>query len=93
MAEVPEHLLKRSRERRKALGLPVEGEEADAPEVDPDHRDAGAEQPCERAEDRPVAADGDHELRLLRLLDDPDACALRRKGFIEAQIPDPTRYA
>jgi menaquinol-cytochrome c reductase cytochrome b/c subunit len=30
MADVPEHLLKRSQERRKALGLPVEGEEADA---------------------------------------------------------------
>ncbi len=28
MADVPEHLLKRSQERRKALGLPVEGEEA-----------------------------------------------------------------
>jgi hypothetical protein len=27
MAEVPEHLLQRSRERRKALGLPVPGEE------------------------------------------------------------------
>lgn len=27
MAEVPDHLLRRSRERRKALGLPVEGEE------------------------------------------------------------------
>jgi hypothetical protein len=36
MAEVPEHLLKRSQERRKALGLPVEGEDAaaaDAPEA------------------------------------------------------------
>jgi menaquinol-cytochrome c reductase cytochrome b/c subunit len=36
MADVPEHLLKRSQERRKALGLPVEGEEAtasDAPET------------------------------------------------------------
>ena len=32
MAEVPEHLLKRSAERRKALGLPVPGEEGgDAP--------------------------------------------------------------
>jgi menaquinol-cytochrome c reductase cytochrome b/c subunit len=32
MADVPEHLLQRSRERRKALGLPVEGEaEGDAP--------------------------------------------------------------
>jgi hypothetical protein len=30
MAEVPEHLLKRSRERRKALGLPVEGDDGDA---------------------------------------------------------------
>jgi menaquinol-cytochrome c reductase cytochrome b/c subunit len=28
VAEVPEHLLKRSQERRKALGLPVEGEES-----------------------------------------------------------------
>jgi hypothetical protein len=28
VTEVPEHLLKRSQERRKALGLPVEGEEA-----------------------------------------------------------------
>jgi len=31
MTEVPEHLLKRSQERRKALGLPVEGEEAPEP--------------------------------------------------------------
>jgi hypothetical protein len=29
MTEVPEHLLKRSKERRKALGLPVEGDEGD----------------------------------------------------------------
>jgi hypothetical protein len=29
MAEVPEHLLQRSRERRKALGLPVPGEEGE----------------------------------------------------------------
>ena len=35
MAEVPEHLLQRSKERRKALGLPVPGEEAgDAPAAD-----------------------------------------------------------
>jgi menaquinol-cytochrome c reductase cytochrome b/c subunit len=39
MADVPEHLLRRSQERRKALGLPVEGDEgeaapaADAPEA------------------------------------------------------------
>ncbi len=30
MADVPEHLLKRSQERRKALGLPVEGDEGGA---------------------------------------------------------------
>ena len=48
MAEVPEHLLKRSRERRKALGLPVEGDdgetEAPAAEVP---ADAGAVEPVE----------------------------------------------
>ena len=32
MADVPEHLLRRSQERRKALGLPVEGEEGEAAE-------------------------------------------------------------
>ena len=31
MAEVPEHLLRRSKERRKALGLPVDGDDDDAP--------------------------------------------------------------
>jgi hypothetical protein len=31
MTEVPEHLLKRSQERRKALGLPVEGDEGGEP--------------------------------------------------------------
>jgi hypothetical protein len=33
MTEVPEHLLQRSRERRKALGLPVPGEEEGAAET------------------------------------------------------------
>jgi len=34
MAEIPEHLLQRSKDRRKALGLPVEGEDAaPAPEA------------------------------------------------------------
>src|SRR3954451_2664787 len=53
MPEVPEHLLKRSRERRKALGLPVEGEEpgeataADAPPTGADVGDAGAEESVE----------------------------------------------
>ena len=41
MAEVPEHLLKRSRERRKALGLPVEGDDGDA-ETTPAEGDAPA---------------------------------------------------
>jgi menaquinol-cytochrome c reductase cytochrome b/c subunit len=46
MTEVPEHLLQRSRERRKALGLPVPGEEGGTPE-------APAEQPGE-AEEAPA---------------------------------------
>ncbi len=28
MTEIPEHLLQRSKERRKALGLPVDGDDA-----------------------------------------------------------------
>ena len=49
MAEVPEHLLKRSRERRKALGLPVEGDDGDAetPAADAPAADAGAAEPVE----------------------------------------------
>jgi len=51
MAEVPEHLLKRSRERRKALGLPVEGDDGDAettaPEGGAPAADAGAVEPVE----------------------------------------------
>ena len=38
MTEIPEHLLQRSKERRKALGLPVPGEEggeAEAPAAPP----------------------------------------------------------
>jgi hypothetical protein len=49
VTEVPEHLLQRSRERRKALGLPVPGEEGDG--------DAAAEeaaQPAEVADEQPV---------------------------------------
>jgi menaquinol-cytochrome c reductase cytochrome b/c subunit len=60
MAEVPEHLLKRSRERRKALGLPVDGEE-DAPAADaPDAGgDAGGEAAAPAEEAAPVAASAD----------------------------------
>jgi len=60
MAEVPEHLLKRSQERRKALGLPVDGDDtgeaapaADAPEA-PAAEDAAVE-----AAPAAAAADGD----------------------------------
>jgi hypothetical protein len=59
MAEVPEHLLRRSRERRKALGLPVEGEEGDeaaAPAEDAGAPEADAEAPAEEA---PAAAAAD----------------------------------
>jgi hypothetical protein len=41
VADVPDHLLQRSRERRKALGLPVEGEEgAEAPAAETPPADA-----------------------------------------------------
>jgi hypothetical protein len=58
MAEVPEHLLARSRERRKALGLPVEGEEGGeaAEAAAPEAAEAGAEAP---AEETPAAAAAD----------------------------------
>jgi menaquinol-cytochrome c reductase cytochrome b/c subunit len=51
VAEVPEHLLKRSLERRKALGLPVPGEEGEAPaEASP-----GGEAPPAAADPGPAA--------------------------------------
>ena len=57
MAEVPEHLLRRSRERRKALGLPVEGEEADAPAAEAGEPEAEVVTPAEEA--APIAASAD----------------------------------
>jgi len=65
MTEIPEHLLQRSKERRKALGLPVPGEEggeeaapeAPAAEVT-DAPDAGVEAPAAAAStpaDEPMA--------------------------------------
>jgi hypothetical protein len=59
VTEVPEHLLKRSQERRKALGLPVEGEEAEAaapPEGEPAPAEAA---PAAAASDAPAEAAGD----------------------------------
>ncbi len=44
------------------LGAGDRAEEADAPEVDSDHRDAGAEKPRQRAQHRAVAAEHDGEV-------------------------------
>jgi menaquinol-cytochrome c reductase cytochrome b/c subunit len=56
--EVPEHLLQRSRERRKALGLPVPGEEGEAappPAEEAPPAEAAGEAPAAEA---PAAAEG-----------------------------------
>jgi hypothetical protein len=57
MVDIPEHLLQRSRERRKALGLPVPGEEggeaAEAPAADAPEAEAVAEAPA--ASEAPAA--------------------------------------
>jgi menaquinol-cytochrome c reductase cytochrome b/c subunit len=61
MADVPEHLLQRSRERRKALGLPVEGEgegEAAAPEA-AGPPPGGGEPPVPPTGGGPTDGDGD----------------------------------
>jgi len=55
MAEVPEHLLKRSRERRKALGLPVEGDDGETESAPEAPADAAASEPVEDV--APVASD------------------------------------
>jgi menaquinol-cytochrome c reductase cytochrome b/c subunit len=63
MTEVPEHLLRRSRERRKALGLPVPGEEGGeeaAPAAEaPATGEETAEAPAAAAADTPAAAEGE----------------------------------
>ena len=56
MADIPEHLLQRSKERRKALGLPVPGEEggeAEAPAARRAAAEAAADAPAAEA---PAAA-------------------------------------
>jgi quinol---cytochrome c reductase cytochrome c subunit, bacillus type len=58
MVDIPEHLLQRSKERRRALGLPVPGEEggeAPAPEAEAPAASEGAEAPAAAAE-TPAAA-------------------------------------
>ena len=63
MTEVPEHLLRRSRERRKALGLPVPGEEGGEEAAPAAEAPAGGEEPAEApaaaAADAPAAAEGE----------------------------------
>jgi menaquinol-cytochrome c reductase cytochrome b/c subunit len=60
MTEVPEHLLRRSRERRKALGLPVPGEEEGGEEAAPAAEEAApseaAEAPAAGEAEAPAAA-------------------------------------
>jgi len=59
VVDIPEHLLQRSRERRKALGLPVPGEEggeAEAPAAASDVEEAPAEAPVAAAADAPAAS-------------------------------------
>jgi hypothetical protein len=55
MVDIPEHLLQRSRERRKALGLPVPGEEGEAAEA-PAAEAPAAETPAEAPAEAPAAA-------------------------------------
>jgi len=59
MTEVPEHLLRRSRERRKALGLPVEGDDGDdaAPEASAEGGEPAAPAPAPAAP-APAASGG-----------------------------------
>ena len=55
MVDVPEHLLKRSRERRQQLGLPVEGEEPSEASAPAAEAEAPAEAPAAAAP-QPAAA-------------------------------------
>ena len=58
MTEIPDHLLQRSKERRKALGLPVPGEEGEeaAPAAEAPAEGEATEAPAEAP--APAAADG-----------------------------------
>jgi hypothetical protein len=57
MPEIPEHLLKRSAERRKQLGLPT-GEEGESAEAAPAEGDAPAETPAAETPAPAAAAAG-----------------------------------
>jgi hypothetical protein len=57
--EVPEHLLRRSAERRRALGLPVPGEEGGAPAEEAPPEAPAADAPADApAAEAPAAAEG-----------------------------------
>jgi hypothetical protein len=57
--EVPEHLLRRSAERRRALGLPVPGEEGDGPPEEAAPEASAADAPADApAAEAPPAAEG-----------------------------------
>src|SRR3954452_13761304 len=56
MVDIPEHLLQRSKERRKALGLPVPGEEGDAEAPAAEAPAAGAPAADAPAVEAPAAA-------------------------------------
>jgi hypothetical protein len=57
--EVPEHLLRRSAERRRALGLPVPGEEGDGPPEEAAPEASAADAPSDApAAEAPAAAEG-----------------------------------
>jgi hypothetical protein len=62
MAEVPEHLLQRSRERRKALGLPVPGEEGETEASAPAAEDTGAEEAAPETAAPAAASDAGEEV-------------------------------
>jgi quinol---cytochrome c reductase cytochrome c subunit, bacillus type len=59
VAEVPEHLLRRSRERRKALGLPVEGDDDTTESAPEEAPTADAGEPAPEPEAAPAAAAAD----------------------------------
>ncbi len=61
MPDIPEHLLRRSAERRKALGLPAKGEDAEAPAEEAPAAEAPAESPAPEEAAPAAASAGDGE--------------------------------
>jgi menaquinol-cytochrome c reductase cytochrome b/c subunit len=91
MTEVPEHLLKRSRERRKALGLPVPGEEEGGEEAAPAGEapapSEGAEAPAAAEAGAPAAgANGGEDLAAAAAASGVPAHLLERSKRRRAQL-------